>query len=118
MNIMSKMVLAVIMNKDVPWTLEPWHIRASFRKCGYNVAEEAITLPSKPITGPDLSLQEKEFYVTITINNLEKFKVKCRIHHWSTKITDRLPYVYEHWKLPCQLIDPDDPSQTPDIKSD
>lgn len=55
------------MNKDVPWTLEPWHVKASFRKAGFHVAEDAIQIPSKPITGPDMSLEDKEFYVTVTV---------------------------------------------------
>lgn len=55
------------MNKDVPWTLEPWHVKASFRKSGYHVAEDAIQLPSKAIQGPDMNLQDKEFFVTVTV---------------------------------------------------
>lgn len=60
-------MLGVVMNKDVPWTLEPWHIRAALRKVGYHAVEEAIQIPEKPISGPDLSLEGKEFYVTITV---------------------------------------------------
>ncbi|GLV42250.1 mitochondrial ribosomal protein L9 [Carabus blaptoides fortunei] len=97
-NVLSRLTLAVVMNKDVPWTLESWHVKASFRKSGYHVAEDAITLPSKPIQGPDMSLQDKEFFVTVTVNKMESVKVRCRIHHWSTKITERLPYVFEYWK--------------------
>lgn len=92
------------MNKDHPWVIEPWHIKASLRKCGYNVAEEAITLPETPIEGPDLQKQNKEFYVTITVNNLEKARLKCRIHHWSTEASERLPYAYQHWKEPAEPL--------------
>lgn len=55
------------MNKENPWTIKPWHIKVSLRKCGYEVPEECITLPPKPISGPDMALQEKEFYVTVTV---------------------------------------------------
>jgi len=95
---LSKMVLSIVMNKDNPWTLQPWHIRSSFRKCGYTVPDEAITLPSKPIKGPDMNLQDREFYIGVTINNLEKVNIRCRIHHWSTEITERIPHVHEFWK--------------------
>lgn len=101
---MSRKVFSIIMNKNVPWTLEKWHLRTSFRKAGFHVAEDAITLPEKAITGPDLSLQEKEFLVTIKINNTEEFQVRCRIHHWSTKVTEKLPYIFEHWKIPREPL--------------
>jgi large subunit ribosomal protein L9 len=91
-------VFAIVMNKDQPWVIEPWHIRASLRKCGYHIlSDDAIELPEEKISGPDLQKQNKEFTVTVTINKMEKAKVKCRIHHWSTNPSDRLPYNYEHW---------------------
>ncbi|XP_044729984.1 39S ribosomal protein L9, mitochondrial [Chrysoperla carnea] len=98
------MLLHVTMNKDTAWTIEPWHIRASFRKSGYHVPEHAITLPEKPINGPDLTLEGKEFYVTVTINKFEKAQVKCRLHHWSTEPSERLPFIYEFWKKPAEAI--------------
>lgn len=104
------------MNKDVPWTLEPWHVRASFRKAGFHVAEEAITLPGKPISGPDLSLENKHFYVTVTINNVEMVKVKCKVHHWSTEITERLPYVPDHWKLVSEPLFPEEEKETKQLE--
>jgi len=97
-NKLEKLTLQVVMNKTNPWVIEPWHIKTCLRKAGYNASEDTITLPESPITGPDLLKQNKEFYVTVTINNLEKARVKCRIHHWSTEPSDRLPYVFEHWK--------------------
>nr|CAD7407565.1 unnamed protein product [Timema cristinae] len=63
---LSKMTLAIVMNKEIPWKLEPWHIRMSFRKAGVDVAEHAIELPEKPIKGPNLDLECKIFFVTIT----------------------------------------------------
>ncbi|XP_058116649.1 large ribosomal subunit protein bL9m-like [Anopheles ziemanni] len=103
-NKLESLILAVVMNKDHPWKIEPWHIKASLRKAGYYVPEHAITLPETPITGPDLLKQNKEFYCTITTNNLEKARVHCRIHHWSTEPSDRLPYVFEHWKLDSEPL--------------
>lgn len=101
---LERLNLSVVMNKDHPWVIEPWHIKASLRKAGYICKEECITIPKERIEGPDLNKQNKEFYCTITINNLEKARVKCRIHHWSTDPSERLPYVVEHWKLPAEPL--------------
>lgn len=97
-NMLERRILAVVMNKETPWVIEPWHIRASLRKAGVNAVEEAIELPKEKITGPDLKKQNKEFYVTVTVNNVEKAKVRCRIHHWSTEASERLPYALDYWK--------------------
>lgn len=87
------------MNKDHPWVVEPWHIRASMRKAGCHVLNDsAIELPEKQITGPDLTKEAKVFYCTVTINNTEKVKIRCYIHHWSTDPVERLPYVFEYFK--------------------
>lgn len=61
------MLLSVVMNMEHPWTLKPWHIKASFRKCGYIVPEDAITIPEIPISGPDMNLENKEFFVTVMV---------------------------------------------------
>lgn len=106
-NVLESRVYAIIMNKNNPWILEPWHIRVALRKAGINALEECIELPKTPITGPDLDKQNKEFIVTVTVNNVEKARVRCRIHHWSNEPSDRLPYVYEHWKLPAEPLLPD-----------
>lgn len=103
-NVLEKRILAVIMNKDRPWVLEPWHIRASLRKAGMHAAEGTIELPKEPITGPDLLKEGKEFIAIVTINNMEKAKVRCRIHHWSTDPSNRLSYVVDHWKLPAEPL--------------
>lgn len=55
------------MNKEMPWTLKPWHVKTSFRKCGYHVPEDTITIPSKPIQGPNMDLEGKEFFVTVVV---------------------------------------------------
>ncbi|KAJ8867397.1 hypothetical protein PR048_031198 [Dryococelus australis] len=103
---LSIMVLSVVMNKEVPWTVQPWHIRMSFRKSGVHMPESAIEMPAEPISGPDLKLEHKQFSVMVTINGVEQVPVKCRIHHWSTKLVDRLPYVQDHWLLPADLLFP------------
>lgn len=103
-NVLESRILAVIMNKDKSWVLEPWHIRASLRKAGMHAAEGTIELPKEPITGPDLLKEGKEFIVTVTVNNMEKAKVRCRIHHWSTDPSNKLPYVLDHWKLPAEPL--------------
>ncbi|XP_017785274.1 PREDICTED: 39S ribosomal protein L9, mitochondrial [Nicrophorus vespilloides] len=95
---LSRVTLSIIMNKETPWVLKPWHVKASFRKCGYWVPEETIVLPTNPITGPNLELENKEFFVTITVNNMEKVNVRCKIHHWTTEVVDRLPHEKDFWK--------------------
>ncbi|XP_058444594.1 large ribosomal subunit protein bL9m [Malaya genurostris] len=105
---LEQLTLAVVMNKDHPWIIEPWHIKASLRKAGFYVPEEAITLPETPISGPDLLKQNKEFFCTVTVNNLEKARLRCRIHHWSTDPSERLQYVFEHWKMQAEPLFGDD----------
>ena len=93
------------MNKDQPWVVEPWHIRASLRKAGYHCKDDScITLPADKIEGPDLNKENKEFFCTVTINNLETAQLRCRIHHWSTDPSERLPYILEHWKNPAEPL--------------
>lgn len=75
-NVLSRLTLTITMNKDEPWTLEPWHVRASFRKSGFHLAEDAIKIPSKTISGPDMNLEDKEFYVTVTV------RYKMKIIRW------------------------------------
>ncbi|PSN36982.1 hypothetical protein C0J52_15825 [Blattella germanica] len=90
-NNLLKTSVIILMNKDVPWTIQPWHIRASFRKAGIHVPEDSIRLPEEPISGPNMDFEGKYFEVTITINNVETVSVKCQIHHWTGNISDRLP---------------------------
>ncbi|KAL1401421.1 hypothetical protein pipiens_006609 [Culex pipiens pipiens] len=112
-NKLEQLTLAVVMNKDHPWVIERWHIGASLRKAGFYVPNEAITLPDAPIEGPDLLKQNKEFFCTVTINNLEQAKLRCRIHHWSTEPSERLPYVFEHWKNQAEPLFGDDSAPVP-----
>ncbi|KAK9891067.1 hypothetical protein WA026_013393 [Henosepilachna vigintioctopunctata] len=103
---MQRMTLSVVMNKELPWTLKPWHIRVSFRKCGWEVPEKAIILPDQPISGPDLNAESKEFFITVQFSPKERQEVRCRLHHWSTHPSDRLPYVKEFWKIPAEPLIP------------
>ncbi|XP_018364538.1 PREDICTED: 39S ribosomal protein L9, mitochondrial [Trachymyrmex cornetzi] len=107
MKYLSRKRISIVMSKDVPWTLEKWHIKANFRKAGIYLPEDSITMPVKPISGPNLDLQGKEFYVTITINNREQVKVRCNLHHWTPESSSQI-YVSEFWKLPADPIFPED----------
>ncbi|KAH8265235.1 hypothetical protein KR038_001883 [Drosophila bunnanda] len=116
-NMLESIVLAVVMNKDEPWVLQPWHIKASLRKAGFHCREECITLPKERIEGPDLKKENKDFYCTVTINKLEQARLKCRLHHWSTDPSERLPYVLEHWKQVSEpLLDVGLPEKTVENK--
>lgn len=79
---LSQMEIPIAMSKDVPWTLEKWHVRANLRLAGVNISEDAITMPDETIAGPNLDIEGKEFYVTLMINNREQVKVKCYLNHW------------------------------------
>lgn len=107
---LQRVLLSVVMNMEQPWTIKPWHIKASFRKCGYVVPEYAITVPEQPISGPNMDLENKEFLVTVTINKTEKVQVRCRIHHWSTNIVDRVPYIDKFWNEDVPAILPEQAS--------
>lgn len=111
-NVMQNRLIGVVMNKTQPWTIERWHIRTSLRKAGINVLDEsAIELPKEKITGPDPDKQGKQFVVTVTINNTEKAKVRCRIHHYSNDPKKAEPFIPEFWKLPPEPLFPDQPDQ-------
>ena len=104
-SILERKIFAIVMNKDHPWVIEPWHIRASLRKCGYMISsDDAIELPAEKIRGPDLTIEGKQFNATVTVNKTEKAIIKCRIHHWSTDPSDRLPFVWKHWRLDAEPL--------------
>lgn len=73
-------MLNVVMNKEIPWTLEPWHIRTMFRKIGFIVPDEAITMPPQPISGPDMNLENKEFYVTVKVKFIASYIIYIKIN--------------------------------------
>lgn len=108
LNTLSHLYLYVHMSMHTPWTIEKWHIRISFQRSGFIVPEDAITLSEKPISGPDLSLENKEFYVTVKINNQEEVKVRCRLRHWSSDLKNQAKSDVLHWDLPSVAIFPED----------
>lgn len=79
MGCLSRLLLQISMSKTQPWTLEPWHVRTSFRKAGFVVPEDTITMPPVKISGPDLSLQEKEFYVAVKVK--PEFYLTVKLKH-------------------------------------
>lgn len=103
--IQKRSPFSIVMNKEMPWTIERWHIRASFRRAGVHIlSDDCIILPETPIKGPDLTLEGKSFFITIKINNAEETKVRCTLHHWSTYESERLPYEDKYWLKPVELL--------------
>ncbi|CAG0889878.1 unnamed protein product [Darwinula stevensoni] len=78
---LKKQVICIYMNGENPWTIEPWHLRVSLRAYNVVVPEHAIEMPSIPISGPNLTLEGKEFYATIVINGVDHTPVRFRIYH-------------------------------------
>nr|XP_034177872.1 39S ribosomal protein L9, mitochondrial isoform X1 [Osmia lignaria] len=107
-SLLSECCLSVTMNMDVPWTIEKWHVSANFRNAGFIVPQHAITLPEKAISGPDLSVENKEFYVTVKVNNCEETKVRCRVHHYTNNPSKKITYEVPYWQLPSAAIFPED----------
>ena len=65
---LTRLCIPVLVSRNHPWTLEPWHVRASMRKLGLEVAEaEAVKLPENPISGPNEDLESKEFPVSLKV---------------------------------------------------
>lgn len=82
MQVLSRYVIPVFMNPSVPWSVEKNHIHYAFRNEEFYVPEDCIELPNNSINGPDLEKEGKDFAVFITINNSEKFPVRCRLFHY------------------------------------
>ncbi|XP_065566062.1 large ribosomal subunit protein bL9m-like isoform X2 [Artemia franciscana] len=80
---LSQEILALTMNRDNPWTIEKYHVKACLRKFGFWVPEECIEMPEKEISGPDMELQGKVFIATITFQLL-----------WTWPAL-RLPFTYQ-----------------------
>jgi len=120
-DVLERMTCVVHMNKHNPWVIEPWHIRAALRRATMHVLDEkCIKLPDQKITGPDMNKENKDFFVTVTINNLAKARIRCRIIHHSNDPEDQLTYEFEHWKLPAELLFPEDapPSSGPETPTE
>lgn len=57
------------MNMDEPWTMERWHIRATYRLAGVQIlSDDCIELPDKPISGPNMDWEGKDFVVHIIVS--------------------------------------------------
>jgi len=80
-NTFSKRVFDVCMNIKNPWTVEPWHIKTTLRKHKIWCDNKDIEIPGGKIEGPNMELENKEFIAVLTINNKEKLKLRCRLHH-------------------------------------
>lgn len=60
--------LSVFMSMHEPWTIQPWHIRVMLRQNGVHMlSDNSVKLPEKPINGPNLELEGKDFAVTIIV---------------------------------------------------
>jgi len=88
---LQRRMVKVEMSMDQPWTLEPWHLRVAFRRALVYLPEDALTLPEKPISGPDMENEKKVFIVGVTINKCDKVQVRCYLHHWSSDPTRAIP---------------------------
>lgn len=63
--------MPVYMHMKNQWTIQPQHVRIAFRKQGVHILDdECIRLPEKPISGPNLELEGKDFVVTVTVSIL------------------------------------------------
>ncbi|KAK1132945.1 hypothetical protein K0M31_014312 [Melipona bicolor] len=109
-DILSQCYLPITMSIENPWTIEKWHVRVAFRNAGYIVPEDTITLPKKTISGPDLNIENKEFYVIVKINNQEEVKVRCKIHHYTSDPENKVIYEVPFYQLPSIAIFPEDQS--------
>lgn len=101
---LASWILVVLVNKENPWTIEKWHIRAAFRRSGICVPDHAIKMGDRTITGPNFELEKKQFLVTVTINNLETTPVRCIIRHWSSLPELRLPKVEGYLEPPYEPV--------------
>ncbi|XP_063988261.1 large ribosomal subunit protein bL9m [Diachasmimorpha longicaudata] len=109
-NFMRHIILSIKMSNDTPWTLEPWHVRSAFRLAGIHMNEDCITMPNHVISGPNHDIENREFYVTITVNKREQTPVRCRIHHHANNVNDQksIPVNHNFWKEMAEPIFPED----------
>lgn len=105
---LSTFQLNVMMSLDNPWTLEIWHIRMAFRKAGIFLNDDCITMPERPIIGPNREFENKEFYVNVTINKREKVNVRCRLYYWTNDPNKSVITPIESDLKPSEPIFPED----------
>jgi len=108
MKMLKKVTLSVFMNMNEPWTIEPWNIKVALRKQGIQITDDhCIQIPEKPISGPDLQLEGKDFVSTVVINNLERADVRCRLRHFTSRYSDQIVLSPDHDCTPAEAIFPD-----------
>jgi len=84
---LSRKVLCLTMHDLNPWKLEKWHVRLAMRQEGIYVQnDDAITINSKTLTGPDSRLQGKELLVKLKVNQLEDIRLRAVIYQNSEKL--------------------------------
>lgn len=99
LNFYSRRAFDVCLNGQTPWTIEKWHIKATLRRHNVWVSEDQIDIPGGQISGPDPSLEDKEFVAVLTINNHEKLDIRCRIHHLPTEDSEPLVPRSKSWHV-------------------
>ncbi|KAG0424747.1 hypothetical protein HPB47_028040 [Ixodes persulcatus] len=107
MRLLKALVVKLPMNKEVGWTVEPWHLRMALRQAGVVVPEDSIELPETPISGPDVGKENKVFAATILINKADRVPVLFRIQHVSRKLLDEVVSEVPYDKLPVEALLPD-----------
>lgn len=109
LNILATRLVIIEMNIKQSWTLEKWHVNCALRRHGIYLPLDAITMPDHVITGPNLELMEnKEFFIKITINNRETMNVRCRIHHVHRNPILSANLDPNYFLYPAEAIFPDD----------
>lgn len=107
MRMLKSLVVRLPMNKEVGWTVEPWHLRMALRQTGVVVPQDSIQLPETPICGPDIGKENKVFAATILINKADQVPVLFRIQHISRKLSDEVVSDVPYDKLPVEALLPE-----------
>ncbi|CAN7983860.1 unnamed protein product [Ixodes hexagonus] len=107
MRLLKSLVVKLPMNKEVGWTVQPWHLRMALRQTGVVVPEDSIELPDTPISGPDISKENKVFAATVLINKVDRVPVLFRIQHASRKLSDDVVSEVPYDKLPVEALLPE-----------
>ena len=64
---LSSIVVPIVMNGDVRWTLEPWHVKFALLNQGILLEEKCIKLPEEKINGLNEALHGGEFLLTLQV---------------------------------------------------
>jgi len=81
---LSSIVVPIVMNGDVRWTLEPWHVKFALLNQGILLEEKCIKLPEEKIKGPNEALHGGEFLLTLQINEFEMVKIRAVLFQKTT----------------------------------